>query len=159
MYPVSLGFKEAERRIRELLKNGHHAEALVTSVFTFEKTLRRALRCCAVRRGFSSKHAETLFEGMGFKDLKEVWPCFSPGNSVLPGFVGPKGWQHIPEAVTMRNKLAHGTRAYKLVDCKAKTESVLDVLSAFRNKLKAEIGFDGWARIPVRRESKLPWLV
>jgi hypothetical protein len=33
MYPVSIGFKQARGRIESLLKNGHHAEALVTSMF------------------------------------------------------------------------------------------------------------------------------
>ena len=32
---------EAVKRIKALLKNGHHAEALVTSVFTFEKMMRK----------------------------------------------------------------------------------------------------------------------
>ena len=108
MYPVSLGFQEAERRIRALLANGHNAEALITLVFTFEKTLRRALRFCAVSRGFTSKQANALFSNMGFKDLKDVWPCFEKENRSLPDFVGNAKWQHVPPAITMRNKLVHG---------------------------------------------------
>ena len=72
MYPVSLGFAEAEKRMAALSANGHHAEALITSVFTLEKTLRRSLRCCAVRRGFTSKQADKLFGNMGFKNLQEM---------------------------------------------------------------------------------------
>lgn len=158
MYPISLGFKEAERRINSLIVNGHHAEALITSVFTFEKTLRRALRFCAVSRGFTSKHAEMMFKNMGFKDLKEVWHCFDKQHRSLPDFIGNIKWQHIPPAVTMRNKLAHGERVYKLVECKLVAENVLVTLNEFRTKLQAEIQFDGWSRLPVRRKSALQWL-
>lgn len=157
MYPVSLGFQEAERRIRALLANGHNAEALITSVFTFEKTLRRALRFCAVSRGFTSKQAEVLFDNMGFKDLKEVWPCFEKENRSLPDFVGNAKWQHVQPAITMRNKLAHGERVYKLIDCQLAAERVLDALNEFRAKLSAEFQFDGWSRLPVRRKASLQW--
>ena len=54
MYPVSLGVNEARSRIEGLLKNGHHAEALLTSVFTVEKTLKRTLKYIMIRRGFTS---------------------------------------------------------------------------------------------------------
>jgi hypothetical protein len=158
MYPVSLGFQEAERRINALIANGHHAEALITSVFSFEKTLRRALRFCAVTRGFTSKHAETLFGNMRFKDLKEVWPCFDKHHRALPEFIGNAKWQHIQPAVTMRNKLAHGERVYKLAECKLAAERVLEALNDFRAKLQAEIQFDGWSRLPVRRKPALQWL-
>ena len=158
MYPVSLGFVEAERRIRELIKNGHHAEALITSVFSFEKTLKRALRCCAIRRGFTSKQADTLFKNKGFNDLKEIWTCYSPDYRPLHEFIDPVKWQHVPPAVTMRNKLAHGERVYKLTDCEISANQVLDALIDFRNKLLTEIKFDGWARVPTRRNPALQWL-
>ena len=158
MYPVSLGFEEAERRINALIANGHYAEALITSVVTFEKTLRRALRFCAVSRGFTSKQAETLFDNMGFKDLKEVWSCFDKQHRALPEFIGNDKWQHIQPAVTMRNKLAHGERVYKLAECKLVAEKVLVVLNEFRAKLQYEIQFDGWSRLPVRRKAALQWL-
>ena len=158
MYPISLGFQEAELRISTLIANGHHAEALITSVFSFEKTLRRALRFCAVSRGFTSKHAEILFDNMGFKDLKEIWPCFDKQHRLLPEFIGNAKWQHIQPAVTMRNKLAHGERVYKLADCKLAAEMVLEALNEFRANLQAEIQFDGWSRLPVRRKAALQWL-
>ncbi len=157
MYPVSLGFQEAERRIRALLANGHNAEALITSVFTFEKTLRRALRFCAVARGFTSKQSKALFDNMGFKDLKEVWPCFEKENRPLPDFIGHAKWQHVQPAITMRNKLAHGERVYKLADCQLAAERVMDALNEFRAILTAEIQFDGWSRLPVRRKAALQW--
>lgn len=157
MYPVSLGFDAAEQRIQELIKNGHHAEALVTSVFTFEKTLRRSLRFCAVSRGFTSEHAGILFKNMGFNQLKEVWPCFERNHRSLSDFVGDK-WQYVTPAVTMRNKLAHGERVYKLTECKSAAMNVLDANKDFRDKLISVVEFDGWRRLSVRRKSALQWL-
>ena len=41
MYPVKLGYAEAVQRINALIAHGHDAEALITTAFTVEKTLRR----------------------------------------------------------------------------------------------------------------------
>jgi hypothetical protein len=54
MYPISFGFYTAEQRIHKLMENGHHAEALVTAVFTFEKLVMRSLRGAIVARGFAA---------------------------------------------------------------------------------------------------------
>ncbi len=117
MYPISLGFEEAESRIRLLLKNGHYAEALVTAVFTFEKTLFRALRSCIIARGFSSKHADLLLKkNSGFENLKDLWECFSKDYKTLPETVGNR-WSDVVNAKGMRNKLVHGQLVYKLKDC------------------------------------------
>lgn len=156
MYPVCLGFAQAENRIRQLMTNDHHAEALVTAVFTFEKTLRRAVKYCVVARGFTSKQADLLVGKKGFEELTKLWPCFEPQHQPLAAFVGLK-WQHVPPAVTMRNKLAHGERVFKLVDCQVAANQVLDALNDFRTQLTAHIKFDGWSRIPTRRKSKLLW--
>ena len=158
MYPVSLGFAEAEKRMAALTANGHHAEALITSVFTLEKTLRRSLRCCAVKRGFTSKQAEKLFANMGFKNLQEMWPVFAPHQDSLSTYIGHANWQHVPAAVTMRNKLVHGERVYNLSECQEKTAQVLTALQSFQARLRIDIGFDGWTRIPVRIKPALQWL-
>ena len=89
MYPIRLGFDEVIGRIEALAANGHHAEALVTSMFTMEKTLRRSLKFCAVRRGFTSKQAKKLCKGMGFEQLKNLWPLFAPQEQSLAEFIGP----------------------------------------------------------------------
>jgi hypothetical protein len=157
VYPVSLGFAEAETRIKRLIANGHYAEALITSVFSFEKTMRRALRFFAVSRGFTSKQAEVLFANRGFQDLKGVWFCFDPKHQSLPELLGNGVWQRVPAAVTMRNKLAHGERVYKLKDCKTAAEHILVSLNVLREKLLEEVSFDGWSRLPVRRNSALGW--
>ena len=158
VYPVTLGFDEALRRIDSLMANGHKAEALVTTVFTFEKTVKRSLKCMAIRRGFTSKHADILFNNSGFKNLQEFWPAFDPHGESLSKILGNPVWQPVPGAVTMRNKLAHGERVYNLVDCEKHAKLVLVALKALRTELTARIGFDGWSRIPVRRKSALQWL-
>lgn len=60
MYPVSIGYAGAIQRINELLRNGHDAEALVTTAFTIEKTLRRTLRQLVVSAGFRSTDADKI---------------------------------------------------------------------------------------------------
>ena len=53
MYPLRVGFKEALNRIGALLSNGHDAEALVTSVFTLEKLMRRSVKIAVPSPGFT----------------------------------------------------------------------------------------------------------
>ncbi len=158
MYPVKLGFAEAIRRITSLIDNGHSAEALVTSVFTVEKTLRRALKFAIVARGFTSKHADVLLDRVGFHNLKTLWPCFDPKASTLPTLLGNGDWQRLTEAVAMRNKLVHGERAYTLADCSGKAKHVISVLHALRGVLIERLGTDCWRRLPVRRTSALAWM-
>jgi hypothetical protein len=156
MYPVGLGFAEAELRIKELLKNGHSAEALLTSVFTFEKTLRRTLKYCIVARGFTSKQAEEILGRRGFEELTKLWPCFSPKHQTLQVFIGAN-WQYVPTAVKMRNKLVHGVQVFNLTDCSSTANQMLKALNDYRAKLQTQVGFDGWSRMPVRRRCKLSW--
>ena len=126
MYPVRLGIKTAQNRIKKLKKNGHHAEALLTAVFTYEKTLHRTLKQLIVSSGFRSRDAEKLLENIqGFNRQKNVWACFDPKNRKLPELIDNKYWQHIKKAVKMRNELVHGARAYNLDQCKDMTEKFL----------------------------------
>lgn len=157
MYPISLGYDEAVRRIKQLIKNGHHAEALITSVFTLEKTVRRSLHFMVVSRGFTSKHVKLLLDRKGFEDLKKLWPCFEKSHCALPDVIGAKTWQRIPKAVEMRNKLVHGIQVFQLKDCKCYAEYVLDALASLRTYLQREIGFDGWSKLPIRKKSILGW--
>ncbi len=60
MYSVTLGFDSAIDRIQSLPDSGFSSEALVTSVFTAEKTLRRTLRQLMVSSGFISTQAVSL---------------------------------------------------------------------------------------------------
>lgn len=156
MYPVSLGYDEAVRRIQELMANNHDAEALLTSVFTLEKTIRRMLRFYAVRRGFTSKQSELLFAKMGFYQLKDVWPCFEKDIRSLPATIGTP-WQKVPQAVTMRNKIVHGEQVFKLATCRAEAENVLKALDVLRQQCLKDVTYDGWSRLPVRIKPCLGW--
>lgn len=158
MYPVSLGFDEAVRRIEQLLKNGHAAEALVTSVFTLEKTVRRSLKHAILARGFSLKQSDRLVESKGFKELREHWDIFEKTHRSLPAFIGNADWQFVPEAVTMRNKLVHGHKVYKLTDCELYARHVLSALKRLHANVKKDYGKDPWARISGRLKPKLQWL-
>ena len=74
MYPVRLGFDSAKLRIKKLMINGHHAEALLTSVFTFEKIIHRTLKQLIVFAGFRNSDADLLLKQMRvFKRQKEIW--------------------------------------------------------------------------------------
>lgn len=159
MYSVTLGFDAAVDRIKALQKNGHDAEALVTAVFTFEKTVRRGLKISILARGFSGKQAMMLIGRKGFGELKELWPIFDKSYRGLPDFVGNKHWQNLPKAVEMRNKMVHGSNVYKLSKCKEMADHVLGALSQLRTKVLAEYGRDPWERIGGRRKPKLQWLV
>jgi hypothetical protein len=57
----------------------------------------------------------------------------------------------------MRNKLVHGSRVYELGECRSSAELVLKALANLRKNLLVKHGIDGWARLPVRRRSKLTW--
>jgi len=156
MYPIRLGFDEADARVKKLKKNGHHAEALITSVFTFEKTLRRSLRFCAISRGFTSQHCDQLFGNMGFQKMKEVWPCFERDHKKLHDFIGAS-WQHVQTAVTMRNKLAHGERVYNLSECRSYSDHVMAAVRDFRNATIREYNFDSWTKMPSKKKPSLNW--
>lgn len=156
MYPISGGFKTAESRIVSLQKNGHSAEALLTSVFTFEKSVRRGLRYLALARGFHSKHASILFERYGFEQLQQAWPCFDKDERTLPDFVGVN-WQHAKIANSMRNKIVHGARVYNLNECDAQARLVLQAIRDFRTKYKSETAIDVWKKLPRRNRSKTMW--
>ena len=156
MYPISLGIKTAKNRIRKLLKNGHYAEALLTSVFTYEKTLHRTLEQLIVSSGFRSKDAKKLLENIqGFNRQKNVWSCFDPQNRNLPELIDNNHWQHIKKAVKMRNDLVHGARAYNLDQCRDMSEKILALISNTIDTFEEQYGYNGWERITVRIKSKL----
>ena len=76
MYPARIGFQSVLNRINALRANGHSAEALVTSVFTMEKLMRRTMRVAIVARGFSSLQTNRLLERKGFGELRDMWDIF-----------------------------------------------------------------------------------
>ena len=152
MYPVRLGYDEAVKRIRALIRNGHHAEALVTSVFTIEKTLRRVLRALVVSAGFPSVQATLLMKKFdGLNKIKEVWECFDPANKKLSDFVAQPTLQAVAEIQGKRNALVHGTRVFSLDECKREAKRALKALDDLRQALLGRYGYDGWSKIKPRK--------
>jgi hypothetical protein len=156
MYSVRLGYNEAVKRIKRLRKNGHHAESLVTSVFTIEKTLRRVLRALVVSAGFPSVQATILMKKFdGLNKMKEVWECFDPDNRKLSDFVAPSTLQAIAETQGKRNDLVHGSRVYGVAECEREAGRALQALDDLRQTFRQEYGYDGWSKLKVRKTSTL----
>jgi hypothetical protein len=158
VYPVRIGFDEVLQRISALQGNGHHAEALVTSVFTLEKLMRRGMRMAILSRGFTSKHATHLLDRKGFRDLREMWDVFDKEHQSLPNFIGQQTWRHVPEAVDMRNHLVHGQEVYSLAKCETYARHVVAALSKLHGQISTNYGHDPWAKLTARKVSKLPWM-
>jgi hypothetical protein len=157
MYPISFGFHTAEERITSLMENGHHAEALVTSVFTFEKLVMRSLRGAIVARGFTSAQADKIIGQSGLSRLKEMWDIYDKDHKKLVDHVRPQDWQTITKAVEWRNKMAHGKQSYILEDCRQLAIKVLAVANGFRTNITAHHGVDPWSRYKIRRTPQLQW--
>ena len=158
MYPVKQGFVGVDHRLSALIKNGHHGEALLAAVFAMEKTIRRTIRFCALNRGFSSKQCDQLFHKMSFVGLTKAWPVFERYERTLPEFLGNNVWQPVPEAVTMRNNIVHGSRVYKLSDCRDKAQSVKDAIEVLRDQAMQDLGCDPWYQLPGKSTASLAWL-
>ena len=156
MYPVSLGFGTAKKRIVTLVENGHHAEALLTSVFTFEKIIHRTLKQLIVSSGFRSKDAKTLLSQIqGFKKQNEIWSCFDPKHRGLPEIIGNEHWQHVKKAVQMRNRLVHGKQSYTFQECKIMTVNMVALLEHSVAVFNQMYSYNGWSTVAVRKISKL----
>ena len=156
MYPVKLGYGEAVRRINQLLKNGHAAEALVTSAFTAEKTLRRTLKQLVVSAGFPSKPAEKMVNRFrGLEALKEGWELFDPKHEALSSIVEKTAWASLKEAQTMRNNFVHGTSVYSLSKCDDAARKVLGALDSIVKTFDGRYGYSGWTTVAIRYKSAL----
>lgn len=157
MYGVTIAFVDVLRRINALRKNGHSAEALVTSVFTLEKLMRRSMRVAILARGFTSQHAEKLLKRKGFENLKELWPVFDKEHRNLSELVPSQDWQHVKKSVEMRNALVHGNRAFNIKDCDSQCGYVVTVLQLLHQKVSGDYGLDPWSKLMSRRKPQLNW--
>ncbi|MGB7480611.1 MAG: hypothetical protein WA924_09800 [Burkholderiaceae bacterium] len=156
MYPVKLGYLTAIARINELTANGHHAEALVTSAFTVEKTLRRTLRQIVISAGFPSQIADKIIAGLrGLEAVKNAWELYDPKHRKLTSLLAAADWKALKDAAEMRNKLIHGERVYSLAACQKSTSSVLATLSKVKLILDSEYEYSGWTAAKARRTSRL----
>lgn len=156
MYPVSLGFNGAIKRINGLLRNGHHAEALATSVFTVEKTMRRTLKQLVVSSGFRSTTAQKIVDrSRGLDALKSVWEFYDPSHRTLVEILNDRDWQTVTSAAAKRNKMVHGARVYNLSDCESEAKAVLIALNNIRATFDSEYGYSGWTTMRRRIKSRL----
>lgn len=156
MYPIRLGYEKAVSRVNKLMKNGHHAEGFVTTVFTLEKTFYRVLKQLVVSAGFPSTQAEVLLQGFrGFENIKRVWECFDPRHERLSVFLSARQLHVIAEAQTMRNNLVHGKKVYGLPKCNKKARELLTILAEVRKTFRRRYSFDGWSKIKRRTKSYL----
>ena len=158
MYSVRLGFRMALKRIGALTRNKYNAEALVTSVFTLEKLMRRSLRLAMLARGFTSNQATRLIGRKGFKEIKEMWDIFDRQHRTLQLMIGNNEWQHVPKAVEMRNRLVHGQQVFKAQNCDAYTKHVLAALKKLHREILSDYCSDPWTVLKARKKSKLQWL-
>ena len=88
--------------------------------------------------------------------MRRAWPVFERDYRTLPEFVGNSVRQHVLEAVTMRNKIVHGSRVYSLSDCRNKALRVKNAIEVLRNTTMQDLGCDPWNRLP-EKEKKPPW--
>jgi hypothetical protein len=156
MYPVSLGYSTAVALIGALIQNGHDAEALVTSVFTAEKTLRRTLRQIVVSAGFPSSIADKIVGGLRVLDaVKNAWELYDPKHRKLTDLLSAADWKAFKDAAEMRNKLVHGERVYSRPACKQRANDVLAALASVKNVLDFEYNYSGWTKARARKTSYL----
>ena len=156
MYPVKLGYKIAISRINKLIKNGHHPEALVTSMFTVEKTLRRTLRQIVVSAGFASKHADKIVGNLrGLHALKNAWELYEPNSTKLSDIISQEDWQLFNDVATMRNKMVHGERVYEIATCEREAKRILVALDKLKTDFDERYGYSGWEVFSKRIKHKL----
>jgi hypothetical protein len=156
MYSVQLGFDAAVDRVESLLKKSYNSEALVTSAFTVEKTLRRTLKQLVVSAGFISKHATEIVRNIrGLQEIGHQWHLYDPQHRTLVAVIGNSDWQIFTEAAKMRNDMIHGKSVYTSVMCIKHAKAVLAALERMKAKFDQEYGYSGWTANSVRKKSTL----
>ncbi|MFN2622162.1 MAG: hypothetical protein ABR611_04890 [Chthoniobacterales bacterium] len=156
MYSVQLGFDAAVKRVESLLKASYNSEALVTSVFTAEKTLRRTLKQLIVSAGFISRHATEISGNIrGLRDIGRHWQLYDPEHRTLVVLLGNPDWQVFTEAAKMRNDMIHGASVYPSAMCIQQTKAVLAALRRAKKKFDDEYGYSGWTSNSIRKKSAL----
>ncbi len=155
MYPVTQGFEQVKQRIESLIINDFYSEALVTSVFTIEKMLRRTLREIIVSAGFTSKNADKIIGNSGLQSIKNQWLVYEPNGKTLVQILGNDIWNKIDTSSQIRNKLVHGIRSYDDSECKKYAENNIALISEVKHKLDEAYNYSGWSRFSIRRKSIL----
>ncbi len=156
MYSLQASFDEVLSRVERLLRDGYPCEALVTSVFTVERILRRTLVQLAVSAGFTHEQALQLVAGLGgIQTLARVWSFYDPQGRTLVEVIGKASWQIVRQAVKMRDEMAAGLFVYALRRCDRRTRDLISALEDIRKRFRAVYGYDGWISYSKRRRSAL----
>lgn len=157
MYPISIGLDGAILRIEKLAENGHYAEALLTTVFTYEKTLKRSVRIAILARGFSSRQADMLMKKGGLQSLIDLWPIFDIEFIPFERVIGQNSYQTLKKASKMRNDLVHGSSVFKLDACREMSKILLSQIKDLQSIVIDRYGRDPWSKIHGKRNASLPW--
>lgn len=156
MYSVKLGYPAALKRINMLATKGFHAESLVTSVFTVEKTMRRTLRQLIVSAGFKSVIANKIIKKLnGIYQVCDAWELYDPLHRKITAVVPNDSIRIIKEASQKRNKMIHGEKVFKSEICEEETKKVLKALDEIKTHFDLSYGYSGWTNVSIRRKSAL----
>lgn len=156
MYPLRMPYRKVRSRLKALVKDGYCSEALVTSVFTAERLLRRTLVQLVVSAGFTSSDAFRIVQKMsGLVAVKESWSLYDPKGRTLVQVIGNPTWHVLRAAAKMRNDMVHGLRTYSYASCKRKARELIEVIDMLKDQLETTHEFDGWGMHRKRRVSVL----
>jgi len=145
MYPLRMPYRKVRSRLKNLVKDGYASEALVTSVFTAERLLRRTLVQLVVSAGFTSNDAFRIVQKMnGLMAVKKAWSLYDPKRRALVQVIGNHTWQQLQEAAKIRNDMVHGMRTHSQGTCKRRARELIDAIDTMKEQLKAAYEFDGW---------------
>jgi len=156
MYPLRLPFQKVRSRLKRLLADGYAAEALVTSVFTAERLLRRTLIQLVISAGFTHDKAfQVVRRFNGIAAVKDAWPLYDPHDRGLVEVIGNTNWKILQGAAQMRNEMVHGLVTYSQTKCKSRAAEVISVIDAMKEMLAKTYGYHGWGGLKKRGVSAL----
>ena len=145
MYRTQLTYRQVRARLEKLITDGYPCEALVTSVFTAERMLRRTLVRLAVSAGFTSEQALRLVAGLGeIEAVEEVWSLLDPNERALVDVIGTANWRIVREAVKTRSDMANGLFPISLRQCTRRAHDLIGALDHTGAQLRNVYGYDGW---------------
>jgi hypothetical protein len=114
--------------------------------FHIRKLVMRSLRGAIVARGFTSAQAERMLGHSGLSRLREMWDIYDKDHKKLTDHIPSEDWRIVSQAVTWRNKMAHGKQSYKLDECRDLATRVLAIANHFRQTITNHHGVDPWSR-------------
>lgn len=156
MYPLRTPYQKIRSRLKNLISDGYPAEALVTSIFTAERLLRRTLIQMIISAGFTTENAFKIAGRLnGIQAIKDSWPLYDPRGRALVDILGNSNWQVIYDAAKMRNDMVHGSVTHGHAKCKRTALRVIETLDRIKERLFNVYGYHGWGGLKKRTVSAL----